>query len=48
MRYRLIGCRAGRTCPCGALAKDGADTCEKCARRARWSRRKEDRAFSEY
>jgi hypothetical protein len=45
MRYRLIGCRAGQMCPCGALAKDGADTCEKCVSRARWSRRKARRGF---
>jgi hypothetical protein len=47
MRYRLIGCRTGRMCPCGALARDGADTCEKCISRARWSRRKVRRAFRE-
>jgi hypothetical protein len=40
MRYRLIGCRTGQMCACGALAKDGADTCEKCIWRSRWSRRK--------
>jgi hypothetical protein len=47
MRYRLIGCRSGRMCACGALARDGADSCQKCASRARWSRRKAWRAFHE-
>jgi hypothetical protein len=37
---RLIICRPGLLCACGALAKDGADACEKCFSRARWARRK--------
>jgi hypothetical protein len=45
MRCRLIGCRVCVMCACGALAKDGADICEKCISRARWSRRKAQRAF---
>lgn len=45
MRYRLIGCRASQMCACGALAKDGTDTCEKCIWRSRWSRRKAGRGF---
>ncbi len=44
MGHRLIGCRTGRLCACGAQAKDGAETCEKCVSRARWSRRKQRRA----
>jgi hypothetical protein len=47
MIYRLIGCRVGRTCPCGAMARDGADACEKCVSRSRWTRRKARRAFHE-
>jgi hypothetical protein len=40
VRDRLIGCRCGTLCACGAQARDGADTCEKCMSRARWLRRK--------
>jgi hypothetical protein len=47
MRHHLDGCRAGRRCPCGARAKDGTDHCPKCVSRARWSRRKARRAFSD-
>jgi hypothetical protein len=47
MRDRLEGCRTGRQCPCGALARDGTDACRKCASRARWSRRKARRAFED-
>ena len=47
MRSRLNGSRAGPLCPCSALARDGTDACEKCARRARWSRRKARRAFTD-
>jgi len=47
MRHRLIGCRTGPMCACGALAKDGSDTCVKCASRARWSRRKARRAYGD-
>jgi hypothetical protein len=47
MRNRLIGCRVGRMCGCGALARDGADACEKCVSRARWSRRKARRVCHE-
>jgi hypothetical protein len=47
VRYRLVGCRVGRMCACGALARDGADTCEKCISRARWSRHKARRAFED-
>ena len=47
MRHRVIGCRVAVMCACGALAKDGAETCEKCVSRARWSRRKARRAFYE-
>lgn len=47
MSNRLNGRRAGRRCPCGALASDGRDACEKCASRARWSRRKAWRAFED-
>lgn len=41
----LDGCRPGPLCPCAALARDGTEPCPKCARRARWSRRKARRAF---
>lgn len=47
MRNSLGGCRAGIQCACGALAKDGAPRCGKCISRARWSRRKAHRAFSD-
>lgn len=47
MRHRLAGCRNGRMCACGALAKDGADACEKCISRFRWRRRKAGRGFNE-
>ena len=40
MGRQLNGCRSGPMCACGALAKDGTDTCEKCRFRARWLRRK--------
>lgn len=40
MRIRVTGCRSGTRCPCGALAVDGAFSCEKCAARHRWIRRK--------
>ena len=33
-----------RLCACGAQARDGADACDKCVSRARWSRRKQRRA----
>ena len=46
-RSGLPGCRQGPACPCGALAKDGSDACEKCISRNRWSRRKARRAFSD-
>jgi hypothetical protein len=41
----LAGCRAGVRCACGTLARDGGPLCDKCARRARWSRRKANRGF---
>jgi hypothetical protein len=47
MRNRLGGCRAGVRCACGALARDGGPRCVKCVSRARWSRRKAYRAFSD-
>ena len=47
MAYQLEGCRSGRRCPCGALARDGSVTCQKCAARARWTRRKTRRGFDE-
>jgi hypothetical protein len=47
MRQRLTGCRSGPMCACGALATDGADTCEKCFARSRWIRRKAWRQFSD-
>jgi hypothetical protein len=38
---RFIICQTGSfMCACGALARDGADACEKCISRARWARRK--------
>ncbi len=43
MGRKLTGCRSGRKCACGALAADGASTCEKCRFRARWLRRKQPR-----
>jgi len=45
MRDRMDGCRIGRRCPCGALARDGTDACEKCTSRVRWTRRKARRTF---
>jgi hypothetical protein len=45
MRSALPGCRVGRICACGALAKDGSDACVKCISRGRWSRRKARRGF---
>jgi hypothetical protein len=45
VRFRLTGCRLAAVCACGALAKDGSDTCEKCISRARWSRRKARRCY---
>lgn len=39
MRIRITGSR----CPCGALATGGSGTCEKCAARHRWMRRKSHR-----
>jgi hypothetical protein len=45
MRSRLPGCRHGRLCPCGALARDGYPACVKCISRDRWSRRKADRGY---
>jgi len=45
MGRELNGCRSGPMCPCGALASDGADRCEKCRFRARWMRRKMRRSF---
>jgi hypothetical protein len=47
MRHRLIGCRTGPMCACGALAKDGGDACEKCVSRSRWLRRKARRAYGD-
>ncbi len=44
MRQRPIGCRSDQMCACGAMARDGSDACEKCISRARWSRRKQQRA----
>lgn len=39
-------CKTGSSvCACGALARDGADACDKCVSRARWARRKARRAF---
>ena len=35
MGHQVTGCRSGPMCACGALAKDGTDTCEKCLFRAR-------------
>jgi hypothetical protein len=45
MGCHLIGCHTGRMCACGAQVRDGADACEKCVSRARWSRRKAHRAY---
>jgi hypothetical protein len=45
--YRLIGCRSGSMCPCGARTRDGTGTCAKCNSRARWERRKTRRAFGD-
>ena len=47
LRSSLPGCRLGPACPCGALAKDGAERCVKCAARVRWSRRKARRGFGD-
>jgi hypothetical protein len=44
-RSLLPGCRPGRMCACGALARDGALACVKCVSRDRWSRRKARRGF---
>jgi len=45
--YRVEGCRSGRRCPCGAVARNGGMACQKCAARARWSRRKMRRGFDD-
>jgi hypothetical protein len=42
---RPDGCRPGPTCPCASQASDSGETCAKCARRARWLRRKAHRAY---
>lgn len=47
MQNRPLGCRAGVRCACGALARDGGPRCAKCIARARWSRRKAHREFSD-
>jgi hypothetical protein len=47
LHYALIGCRLGPACACGALTRDGAQTCAKCASRHRWSRRKARRGFGD-
>ena len=46
MRHHLTGCRIGPACACGALARDGADSCEKCISRHRWLRHKAWRTIS--
>lgn len=45
MNVRLIGCRAAR-CECGAQVKNDSGSCEKCAARHRWVRRKSWRKYS--
>ena len=47
VRSRLDGCRAGLLCPCTAMSRDGSEPCGKCARRARWSRRKARRGYGD-
>jgi hypothetical protein len=42
---RPDGCRLGPVCACAFTARDGSDPCVKCARRARWLRRKARRAW---
>jgi hypothetical protein len=44
---RPDGCRPGPLCPCAVLVRDGGHPCPKCARRARWSRRKARRGFTD-
>jgi len=41
---RPDGCRQGPACPCATLASGAGERCVKCARRARWLRRKARRA----
>jgi hypothetical protein len=45
MRNHITGCRAVR-CECGAQVRDGCASCEKCAARHRWMRRKAWRKYS--
>lgn len=45
MGHKLIGCRNGRQCTCGAQTAEGAVKCEKCMSRARWLRRKMPRDY---